>query len=67
MTDRSSPAVVLGSEIARLEIELAAALAACPRRQRFEIDPLRQRVERLKAEAALMLRKSIAHRRASLR
>ncbi len=53
MIDRSEPAHVLGHEIAALEAEIQSALAACPRRQRFEIEPLRARLEALKAQIGL--------------
>jgi hypothetical protein len=48
MIDRSDPARILRQEIAALEAEIASALAACPVRQRFEIEPLRARLEGLK-------------------
>jgi hypothetical protein len=51
MTDRCSPTRVLKGAIAELEREFATALAACPQRQRFEVEALRARLERLKAEA----------------
>jgi len=44
---------VLRDAIAELEAEFASALAACPARQRFEVEALRGRLERLKAEAHL--------------
>lgn len=50
MTDRSDPAYVLREAIAELELEMQIALAACPTRQRFEVEALRVRLERLKAE-----------------
>ena len=53
MADRSSPAVVLASTIKALEEEMRTALAACPARQRFEVEKLRERLERLKAAAVL--------------
>ena len=51
MTDRSAPARILAPEIAELESEIRAALAACPPRQRFEVEALRRRLDRLKADA----------------
>ncbi len=67
MADRSSPATIIGSEIAELEVELVAALAACPARQRFEVEALRARLERLKAQAAVAMEKPAAPPLVSLR
>jgi hypothetical protein len=53
MIDRSEPAHVLGYEIAALEAEIQSALAACPPRQRFEIEPLRARLEALKEQMGM--------------
>jgi len=53
MIDRSEPAYVLGHEIAALEAEIQSAMAACPPRQRFEIEPLRARLEALKAQMSV--------------
>jgi hypothetical protein len=52
MADRSSSASILASTIRALEDQVRTALAACPARQRFELDRLRQRLEHLKAIAA---------------
>ena len=67
MTDRSAPAQVLAPEIAALENEIQAALAACPPRQRFEIEALRQRLARLKADAVGPPREHRERPRVSLR
>ena len=67
MTDRTAPARILAPEIAELEAEIRAALAACPVRQRFEIEALRRRLERLKTEAGLSVLQSQEPPRASLR
>ena len=67
MADRSSPATILGFEIAELERELAASLAACPPRQRFEVEALRARIDRLKAQAPVPVAKPAAAPRVSLR
>ena len=53
MTDRTAPGHLLAAEIAAREAEIEAALAACPARQRFEVEGLRQRLERLKASQAV--------------
>jgi hypothetical protein len=66
MADRSSPAVVLASTIKALEEEVRTALAACPARQRFEVEKLRERLERLKA-AAVLSQPRAPHRRVSAR
>ena len=67
MTDRSDPARVLAPEIAELESEIRAAWAACPPRQRFEVEALRRRLERLKADAAIAPLERRDPARASLR
>jgi hypothetical protein len=66
MADGSSPAVVLASTIRALEEEMRTALAACPARQRFEVEKLRERLERLKA-AAVMSPPSATQRRVHAR
>ena len=67
MADRSSPATILASTIKALEDQVRTALAACPQRQRFELDGLRQRLEQLKALAAQPKRTRAGHQRNSPR
>jgi hypothetical protein len=60
MTDRKGPAGVLRAEIAELERELVTALAACPVKQRAEMDALRSRLEARKRDALARPRRSTA-------
>jgi hypothetical protein len=48
MTNRSTRAHALDGYIAELEVELESALRACPERQRFEVEALRERVAALR-------------------
>lgn len=48
MTDRTAPAHLLRHELAELEAEFQIAVNACPSRQRFEVEALRERIEALK-------------------
>ncbi len=52
MTNRSAPAYLLRHEIAELEVEFQIAANACPQRQHFEVEALRERIEALKTRAA---------------
>lgn len=56
MIDRRGPLGILKGEIAELERELATALAACPEKQRYEMESLRQRLDGLKSEAMRLYR-----------
>lgn len=58
MIDRKGPVGVLRAEIAELERELATALAACPVKQRGEMDALRSRLEARKRDAQARPRRS---------
>ena len=60
MTDRKGPAGVLRAEIAELERELATALAACPFKQRAEMNALRSRLEARKRDALALPRRGAA-------
>lgn len=50
MIDRSSPAHVLRAAIAQIELEITIALVTCPSDQRVQVEALRERLARLKAE-----------------
>ena len=52
MTDRTAPAYLLRHEIAELEMEFQIAANACPSRQHFEVEALRERIEALKSRSA---------------
>jgi hypothetical protein len=58
MTYGKAPRGVLRAEIAELERELATALAACPAKQRGEMNALRSRLEARKRDALARPRRS---------
>jgi hypothetical protein len=51
MSNRTAPAYLLRHEIAELEVEFQIAANACPQRQHFEVEALRERIEALKVRA----------------